>query len=272
MKVIFDKLSARCSRETTRIYSTSFSLGILFLEQKIQNHIYAIYGFVRLADEIVDSFHDYPKSQMLAELSIDCFTAIERGISTNPIINSFQQVVNEFHIDHTLIIQFLQSMEMDLADQTYTTENYQQYILGSAQAVGLMCLQVFTNGDKEEYEHLKPHAMKLGSAFQKVNFLRDISADYSQLKRTYFPDINISNFTEQDKKAIEMDIRRDLTDALEGIRQLPKSSRRGVYLAYLYYSKLLLKISKVPAREIMSQRIRVSNLHIFRLMFYAFTR
>lgn len=272
MKVRFDTLSATCSRETTRLYSTSFSLGILFFKEEVRRPIYAIYGFVRLADEIVDSFHGYPKSLMLSEFRKDTFTAIERGISINPVINSFQQVVNQFGIKHDLIVQFLDSMEMDLGEQTYTPEKYEQYILGSAQAVGLMCLHVFTNGDEEEFERLKTPAMKLGSAFQKINFLRDINADYRDLNRTYFPNVNLSAFSNENKRAIEEDILKEFNEALNGIRQLPRSCRKGVYLAYVYYKQLFRKISKVPAERVLSERIRVSNSHKFYLMFDSLVR
>ncbi|WP_442587518.1 phytoene/squalene synthase family protein [Pedobacter sp. AW31-3R] len=272
MKERFDVLSATCSKETTRLYSTSFSLGIYFLNRPLRQPIYAIYGFVRLADEIVDSFHDYPKSVMLAELKKDCFAAIERGISINPVLNSFQQVVNQYGIEHELISLFLKSMEMDLDDQDYTPEKYEKYILGSAQVVGLMCLHVFTNGNKEDFERLRIPAMKLGSAFQKVNFLRDVNADYQELSRTYFPDVNLSKFSDADKKAIEQDILREFNEALKGIRQLPRSCRKGVYLAYVYYKKLFQKIGNVPAHRVMSERIRVSNGHKFWLMFDSLVR
>ncbi|MBD1391590.1 phytoene/squalene synthase family protein [Mucilaginibacter glaciei] len=272
MKERFDTLSATCSRETTRLYSTSFSLGILFLKKEIRGPIHAIYGFVRLADEIVDSFHDYPKSLMLAELKADTFTAIERGISINPVINSFQQVVNQFGIKHQLIVQFLNSMEMDLGEQDYTHEKYEEYIMGSAQVVGLMCLHVFTKGNEEEFERLKMPAMKLGSAFQKVNFLRDVNADYQELNRTYFPDVNLSAFSDDNKRDIENDILKELDEALHGIRQLPRSCRKGVYLAYVYYKQLFRKIAKVPAEKVMSERIRVSNGHKFYLMFDSLVR
>ncbi|RKR82947.1 phytoene/squalene synthetase [Mucilaginibacter gracilis] len=272
MKEKFDTLSAKCSRETTRLYSTSFSLGILFFNKEVRYPIHAIYGFVRLADEIVDSFHDYPKALMLAELRNDCFTAIERGISLNPVINSFQQVVNQYGINHQLVKQFLNSMEMDLGEQEYTPEKYEEYIMGSAQVVGLMCLHVFTNGNNEEFERLKKPAMKLGSAFQKVNFLRDVNADYQELNRTYFPNVNLSAFSDENKRVIEEDILSELNDALIGIRELPRSCRKGVYLAYVYYKQLYRKISKVPAEKVMSERIRVSNGHKFYLMFDSLVR
>lgn len=272
MKARFDTLSATCSRATTRLYSTSFSLGIYFLKKELRHPIYAIYGFVRLADEIVDSFHDYPKSELLTEFKEDCFRAISRGISVNPVLNSFQQVVNQYGIEHQLINQFLKSMEMDLADQEYTEEKYEEYILGSAQVVGLMCLHVFTNGDPVDFERLKIPAMKLGSAFQKVNFLRDVNADYLELNRTYFPEVNLSSFSELDKKGIEQDISQDFNEALDGIRSLPRSCRKGVYLAYVYYRQLFRKIMNVPAERVLSERIRVSNGHKFWLMFDSLVR
>lgn len=266
MKARFDTLSAKCSRETTRLYSTSFSLGIYFLGREMRDPIYAIYGFVRLADEIVDSFHDYDKKILLEEFSLECFQAIDRGISLNPVLNSFQQVVNTYDISHDLIRQFLKSMEMDLAGQTYTRESYQEYILGSAQVVGLMCLQVFIKGDKTDFERLRVPAMMLGSAFQKINFLRDIRADYKELGRTYFPGIDLSDFSDGDKKTIEQEIRSEFNEALKGIRQLPGSCRKGVYLAYVYYRQLFNKIAGVPAEKVLTQRVRVSNRHKFWLM------
>jgi phytoene synthase len=272
MKERFDILSAACSRETTRLYSTSFSLGILFFTKEIRQPIYAIYGFVRLADEIVDSFHDYPKSVMLAEFKEETFTAIKRGISINPVINSFQQVVNKYNIDHQWITLFLNSMEMDLGEQVYTPEKYNEYVMGSAQVVGLMCLHVFTNGNDEEFERLRKPAMKLGSAFQKVNFLRDVNADFQQLNRTYFPNVNLTAFSDENKKAIEDDILTEMKEALSGIKQLPPNCRKGVYLAYVYYKQLYKKIARVPAEKVLSERIRVSNGHKFYLMFDSLIR
>jgi phytoene/squalene synthetase len=272
MKATFDKLSATCSRETTRLYSTSFSLGIYFLKKELRAPIYAIYGFVRLADEIVDSFHEYPKAALLEEFKEETFLAISRGISINPVLNSFQQVVNKYRIEHGLIRQFLKSMEMDLAAQKYTPDKYEEYILGSAQVVGLMCLHVFTNGNAADFERLRLPAMKLGSAFQKVNFLRDINADYRELNRTYFPEVNLSAFSDSDKKAIEEDIHREFNEALAGIRQLPRSCRKGVYLAYVYYRQLFRKIANVPAEKVLDKRIRVSNGHKFWLMFDSLVR
>ncbi len=259
MKEKFDRLSAECSRITTQRYSTSFSLGIRFLDKELHQPIYAIYGFVRLADEIVDSFHDYNKAGLLEQFKKDCFEAIENGISLNPILNSFQQVVRDYNIDHQLIHTFLRSMEMDLEMQNFNEEKYQEYILGSAEVVGLMCLFVFTGGDLNLYYQLMPCAMKLGSAFQKINFLRDVGADYLHLNRTYFPNVDLANFTEVDKKKIEQGIEGELDEALEGIKKLPCSSRRGVYLAYQYYRHLFEKIKVSRACAVFSKRFRISN-------------
>ena len=269
MKEQFDQLSAECSKLTTRRYSTSFSLGIYFLNKKLHHPIYAIYGFVRLADEIVDSFHDYDKRYLLEKFKNDCFEAIDKGISLNPLLNSFQQAVREYGIDHQLIYLFLDSMEMDLEQKKYTPETYREYILGSAQVVGLMCLKVFTKNDPSLYKNLELPAMKLGSAFQKINFLRDINSDYRTLNRTYFPDVDLANFSDLEKKAIEQDIEQELKDALEGIRQLPASSRKGVYLAYTYYKKLFKKIKKSSAQSVMSRRLRIANGRKFTIIFSA---
>jgi phytoene synthase len=272
MKIIFDNVSAECSKIVTKRYSTSFALGINFLGRELRAPIYAIYGFVRLADEIVDSFHDYDKVALLAKFRRDCFEAIDEGISLNPILHTFQQVVNQFQIERELITLFLESMEMDLQRETYTPEKYERYILGSAQVVGLMCLHVFTNGDKTAYERLKDAAMMLGSAFQKVNFLRDINADYYVLSRTYFPDVDLSTFSDSEKKQIETDIQREFDAALVGIRNLPETSRRGVYLAYVYYQKLFDKIKNKSAKQVLEARIRISNLRKFALMFNSTVR
>ncbi|MGZ3765276.1 MAG: phytoene/squalene synthase family protein [Mucilaginibacter sp.] len=259
MKEKFDRLSAEFSRITTQRYSTSFSLGIRFLDKELHQPIYAIYGFVRLADEIVDSFHDYDKADLLERFKKDCFDAIDNGISLNPILNSFQQVVSRYNIDLQLVHSFLKSMEMDLEKQSFTEEKYQEYILGSAEVVGLMCLFVFTGGDLNIYYQLMPSAMKLGSAFQKINFLRDIGADYLQLNRTYFPNVDLAHFTEADKKKIEREIEGELKEALEGIKKLPDTSRRGVYLAYQYYRQLFEKIKISRACTVFSKRFRISN-------------
>lgn len=266
MKALFDKVSSRCSKITTQAYSTSFSLGIKMLSGKMHNPIYAIYGFVRLADEIVDSFHDYEKAQLLRTFREQTFEAIEQRISLNPILNSFQHVVHQYHIEHVLIETFLDSMEMDLHQQCFSRSLYERYILGSAEVVGLMCLHVFVDGSDDLYEKLKHPAMKLGAAFQKVNFLRDIRSDRQELGRIYFPNINIENFSFETKIAIEKEIEHDFDLALEGIKQLPLSSRRGVYLAYTYYKVLFNKIKNLSPHKVMTNRIRVANTHKIGLM------
>ncbi|MCZ4223061.1 phytoene/squalene synthase family protein [Pedobacter rhodius] len=272
MKDIFDTLSAECSKITTKRYSTSFSFGIYFLTKELRLPVYSIYGFVRLADEIVDSFHDYDKGYLLKKFKEDTFEAIKAGISLNPILNSFQSVVNKYQIDHQLIHLFLNSMEMDLEHKQYTPELYDTYILGSAEVVGLMCLKVFTNGDEVEYERLKPFAMKLGSAFQKVNFLRDLKADNQSLNRTYFPNVNLAAFCDRQKQEIEKEIELEFEEALIGIKMLPPSSRNGVYLSYIYYKKLFTKIKSLTAERIMNERIRISNHRKIGLMFDSMIR
>ncbi|MET3114350.1 phytoene synthase [Pedobacter sp. CG_S7] len=272
MKKIFDQLSAECSKITTRRYSTSFSLGIYFLSKRIRGPIYAIYGFVRFADEIVDSFHDYDKKYLLEKFKNDCFEAIEHGISLNPVLNSFQKVVNDYAIDHKVIHLFLKSMEMDLEPAVYSKEKYESYILGSAEVVGLMCLSVFTEGEQAFYDRLKPFAMKLGSTFQKVNFLRDVKADYQNLNRNYFPGVDLADFSDLQKKNIEEEIEEEFKQALIGIKLLPLSSRSGVYLSYIYYKELFNKIKQVSANQIMDRRIRISNGHKIGLMFDSMIR
>jgi len=259
MKKLFDELSYQVSIATTKKYSTSFSLGILALKPAIRHSIYAIYGFVRLADEIVDSFHDYDKEALLRRFTEQTWQAIEEGISLNPILQSFQETVRTYQIDRALIEQFLHSMEMDLQKVEYNSELYQEYILGSAEVVGLMCLQVFVSGNKAQYEHLKPYAMKLGSAFQKVNFLRDLKDDFHVLGRTYFPSIEMNVFNNEVKSKIEEEIAVEFKESLAGIKQLPVSSRFGVYLAYKYYLSLFNKIRKISAERIMKERIRIPN-------------
>lgn len=259
MKLLFDNLSARISKMTTRAYSTSFSLGIHFLNNRLHNGIYAIYGFVRVADEIVDSFEGYDKQYLLARYKQQAYEAIETRISINPILNSFQQTVHQYNISHDLIETFLQSMQMDLEKVHYTTEKFQQYILGSAEVVGLMCLHVFTEGDLKMYNELKPYAMKLGAAFQKVNFLRDMKDDYRVLGRTYFPNVDMTEFTDYEKKQIELEIEVDFKIALSGIKKLPASSKGGVYLAYVNYYCLFKKIKKLPAQRVLTERIRINN-------------
>lgn len=260
MLPLYDEVSLKCSELTTRRYSTSFSLGILFLHKKLRAPIYSIYGFVRFADEIVDTFHDKDKAALLAKFREDTYAAIRDGVSLNPILHSFQWVVNKYHIRKEWIDCFLESMEMDLEKKEYTDEKYKTYILGSAEVVGLMCLHVFTDGDDAEFEKLKPFAMKLGSAFQKVNFLRDVKADNEGLGRTYFPGIDLGNFTASEKALIEADIEKDFDEGLQGIRMLPKSSRSGVYLAYYYYLRLFRKIKRMPPGRILKERVRIPNI------------
>ncbi|SHE44517.1 phytoene/squalene synthase family protein [Chryseobacterium takakiae] len=259
MKKLFDELSFKVSKETTTQYSTSFSLGILALSSAIRNPVYAIYGYVRLADEIVDSFHDYDKEKLLRKFKEDTFNALEDRISLNPILQSFQETVHQYDIDETLIHQFLKSMEMDLQKIDYNSDLYKEYILGSAEVVGLMCLQIFVNGDKEQYEKLKPYAMILGSAFQKVNFLRDMKDDYYTLGRVYFPGLDMTYFDNNVKASIEKEIEEEFRQALIGIKMLPPSSRFGVYLAYRYYISLFRKIKRKSAHNILNGRIRISN-------------
>ena len=259
MKSTFDNLSVSISKQATKTYSTSFSLGILFLNKKLRNAIYSIYGFVRVADEIVDSFEGYDQKNLLTQFSRETFESIENKISCNPILNSFQHAVHQYNIEISLIETFLKSMEMDLQKVNYTEEKYQQYILGSAEVVGLMCLRVFTNESQELYEKLKPYAMKLGAAFQKVNFLRDMKDDYFLLGRVYFPNVNMSDFSSDIKNQIELDIEEDFKTGLEGIKMLTASSKGGVYLAYIYYQSLFKKIRKLPAHQILRERVRINN-------------
>ena len=266
MKSLFDQLSVDVSKATTKAYSTSFSLGIYFLQPKLRDAIYSIYGFVRLADEIVDSFAGYDQKRLLAKFTEETYEAIENKISLNPVLNSFQHAVNQYGIENDLVATFLKSMEMDLQKVDYTEEKYKQYILGSAEVVGLMCLRVFTHEKRELYDELKPYAMKLGAAFQKVNFLRDMKDDYVILGRTYFPNVNMSHFNGSVKKQIELDIEQDFKTGLDGIKKLPASSKGGVYLAYVYYRSLFKKIKKVPAHRILNERIRINNGKKLQLM------
>jgi len=272
MKSLFDSVSYQCSKITTQSYSTSFSLGIRFLDLDIRNAVYGIYGFVRFADEIVDTFHDYNKRELLEDFRNETNKAISQGISLNPILNSFQATVKEYNIDTELIYTFLNSMEMDLSDREYTQAEFEKYILGSAEVVGLMCLKVFTLGDQELYEKLKPNAMKLGSAFQKINFLRDIQEDYNSLGRNYFPNVDISRMTVEDKKMIEADIYKDFHEGFIGILGLPKKARFGVYLAYVYYYGLFKKIKALPPTKIMKERIRIPNYGKYYLFAQSYLR
>lgn len=272
MKKLFDELSYDVSKCTTKKYSTSFSLGILALEPSIRPAIYAIYGYVRLADEIVDSFHEYNKEVLLERFKKETDLALAEGISLNPILQSFQDTVVKYQIDKTLIYQFLHSMQMDLKPVDYNSELYDQYIYGSAEVVGLMCLQVFTEGDKQKYDKLKPYARKLGSAFQKLNFLRDLNEDYQNLGRTYFPEIEMNVFSNDVKAEIERGIAMEFKEALIGIKMLPASSKFGVYLAYKYYLSLFTKIRSKNAESILDQRIRIPNSLKFVVMLKSYVR
>ncbi|MEO7175795.1 MAG: phytoene/squalene synthase family protein [Saprospiraceae bacterium] len=272
MKALFDKVSAQCSKNVTKEYSTSFSLGIYFLNKRFHEPIYGIYSFVRLADEIVDSFHDYNKFLLMERLRNDAEQAIDEKISLNPILNQFQKAVHKYKIEWDQIDTFIKSMEMDLMQTQYDNASYKNYILGSAEVVGLMCLKVFVQGDQALYEKLKPYAMSLGSAFQKVNFLRDLKADYTVLGRTYFPGVDFERFSQIDKLRIQDEIESEFNHALQGIKMLPTDSRGGVYLAYFYYKKLFMKIKATPAEKVMNARIRIPNLNKFGLMFNSLVR
>ena len=270
MKELYDQVSIKCSRLTTKTYSTSFSLGIRCLGKELRDPIYAIYGFVRFADEIVDTCHDYNKEQLLEKFKEDTYRAIDDTISTNPILNSFQTTVNHYKIDRELITSFLKSMEMDLQKKTYSPEGIKEYILGSAEVVGLMCLRVFCNGQDDLYNQLKPYAMSLGSAFQKINFLRDLRADYVGMGRTYFPEVDLNNFNDETKRTIEESIAKDFHHGYEGIIRLPRSSRFGVYVAYVYYLALFKKIKNTRPQDILESRVRIANHDKARLLAYSY--
>ena len=255
MKAIYDRVSAACCRITTRAYTSSFSLGIRLLHRKYHSAIYAIYSFFRLGDEIVDSFHEYPKAALLEQFRAATQQAIQDRISLNPVLNAFQEVFHAHQIDIELVNTFFESMKMDLTQQTHTQASFEKYLLGSSEVVGLMCLQVFCKG--EQYTQLKPYAMRLGKALQKVNFLRDLHADNQQLGRFYFPGSSFDQFNETTKQAIEASIAADFDAALVGIKQLPDSARLGVYLAYTYYRRLFQKICQAPVEKILQARIRI---------------
>ncbi len=271
-KELFDKVSIRCSRLTTKAYSTSFSIGIGCLRKELRDPIYSIYGFVRFADEIVDTFHDYKKHELFLRFKAETHLAIADKISLNPILNSFQLTVHAYTIDRELIDQFLKSMEMDLSKITYDQHGIQEYILGSAEVVGLMCLRVFCKGDPEMYLRLKPYAMSLGSAFQKINFLRDLNADYVGMGRTYFPGVDIENLDDNSKKQIEENIQFDFDEGYKGIKQLPRSARFGVYVAYVYYLALFRKIQNTASDRVLKSRISIRKRHKARLLAYSFLR
>ncbi len=259
MMNVFHEVSEKCSRLTTEQYSTSFSSAIKLLNKELRPHIHNIYGLVRFADEIVDTFHAFDKADLLAEFKKETFTAIQRQISLNPILNSFQLTVNHYNIDIKLIEAFFRSMELDLDKQQYDTQGYQEYIYGSAEVVGLMCLYVFCNRNTQQYESLTPFAKSLGASFQKVNFLRDIKNDFQGLNRVYFPCCDFRNFTELEKKGIEEDIQKDFDHAYKGIVQLPATARFGVYVAYKYYLSLFKKIKRLQPKKILEERVRIPN-------------
>lgn len=256
---LYDLTTFKCSKLITKHYSTSFSLGIKTLDKKFRFPIYAIYGFVRFADEIVDTFHQHNKKALLERFKQDAFRAIEEKISLNPVLHSFQKVVNKYRIEESLILSFVKSMEMDLFHQDYKADKYNEYIFGSAEVVGLMCLRVFCEDDEKLYQSLQYPAQKLGSAFQKVNFLRDIKSDFHEKGRVYFPGVDFKNFDNQAKKIIEEDIQTDFNEAYQGILNLPEGSRLGVYLAYIYYLQLFKKIRNCPVSEILQGRIRIPD-------------
>jgi phytoene/squalene synthetase len=269
MMQLFHNVSQQCSQVTTEAYSTSFASAIRLLRKDMRQPIYNIYGFVRFADEIVDTFHDYDKQALLKEFKEETYNAIKYRLSLNPILHSFQITVNEYNIDHKLIEDFFKSMEMDLSIQKYDCSNYKEYIYGSAEVVGLMCLFIFCEGDNGQYEKLKPYAQSLGAAFQKVNFLRDVRSDYNQLNRVYFPGVDFSNFTKSMKDRIEEEIAADFHNAYKGILQLPLKARFGVYVAYKYYLSLFKKIKRVHTSRIMEERIRIPNYRKAMIVFRA---
>lgn len=272
MEELFNTTALKCSKLITKNYSTSFSLGIKVLAKEYRMPVYAIYGFVRYADEIVDTFHNYDKKALLERFTNDTYLAIDEKISFNPVLHSFQMVVNKYHIEKPLIAAFLKSMEMDLDKQTYDNAGYQEYIYGSAEVVGLMCLRVFCEGNEAEYQKLKPAACRLGAAFQKVNFLRDIKSDFKERKRVYFPDVDFDTFSSNQKDEIEKSIHNDFVAAYEGIKLLPEGARLGVYLAYTYYKKLLEKIQSVHSSKIQDQRIRITDKHKLALLFKTYVK
>ncbi len=272
MMNIFHEVCQLSSRITTERYSTSFSSAIRLLHNDLRQPIYNIYGLVRFADEIVDTFHEHDKATLISDFRKQTFEAIEQGISLNPILHSFQLTVNQYKIDHALIHAFFNSMEMDLDKKQYNNEGYNEYIYGSAEVVGLMCLYIFVEGDEAEYRKLKASAQSLGAAFQKVNFLRDVKADYNQLDRTYFPGLDFGNFTDRQKREIEEDIQKDFDDAYAGIMQLPAKARFGVYVAYKYYLSLFRKIKKLQPAVIMQERVRIPDYHKLMILLRAGVR
>ncbi len=256
---LYDRVCAECSVLTTKAYSTSFSLGIRFLGKPLRQPIYSIYGYVRFADEIVDTFHHADKGTLFDRFKKETNRALEEGISLNPILHAFQQVFHQYSLDKKHVDLFLQSMEWDLNRANYDRMGFEQYIVGSAEVVGLMCLKVFVNGDQAEYERLRPFAERLGAAFQKINFLRDLKADYQEMGRSYFPNLDLTRFDEATKRVIEDEIEADFKEAYKGIIELPRSSRLGVYIAYIYYLRLFQKIRSLPSERILEERIRIPN-------------
>jgi phytoene synthase len=256
---LLDIVSFKASKTTTQAYSTSFSAGIRLLHNRFQNAIYGVYGFVRFADEIVDTLHEYDKEELMRNFRRDTVEAIEKRISLNPILHAFQMVYHQYGFDFELVDRFLISMEMDLLQKDYDRAGYEAYILGSAEVVGLMCLKVFTEGNKSQYEKLTPFAMRLGAAFQKINFLRDMKDDFNGLGRAYFPGLDFNRFDEEMKRRIEDEIEEDFDVAYKGILMLPKDARLGVLIAYVYYRRLFSKIRSIPSHRIMEERIRIPN-------------
>ena len=269
---LYNSTCQECSQLITRRYSTSFSAGIKAFDPSIRAPIYAIYGFVRFADEIVDTFHDFPQATLFYKFKEDTWHAIDEGISLNPVLNAFQEVVNAYNIEKTLITAFLDSMEMDLSRQSYDADGYDQYIYGSAEVVGLMCLYVFCNGDTNQYARLKEPARRLGAAFQKINFLRDLKSDFEDRGCVYFPGVDFLQFTAADKLKIEQDILTDFQEGYKGILQLPATSRFGVYLAYVYYFSLFKKIKQTPCHKVQEKRIRVNAMEKLVLLFKSSVR
>jgi len=269
---LYNSTCQECSQLITRRYSTSFSAGIKAFDPSIRAPIYAIYGFVRFADEIVDTFHDFPQATLFYKFKEDTWHAIDEGISLNPVLNAFQEVVNAYNIDKALITAFLDSMEMDLTRQAYDDDGYDQYIYGSAEVVGLMCLYVFCNGNPDQYAKLKDSARSLGAAFQKINFLRDLKSDFEERGRVYFPGVDFLQFTAADKLKIEQDILTDFQEGYKGILQLPATSRFGVYLAYVYYFSLFKKIKQTPCHKVQEKRIRVNAMEKLVLLFKSSVR
>ncbi len=265
-------ISRKSSKMTTIAYSTSFSMGIRFFSRRFHDPIYAVYGIVRFADEIVDTFHGYDKRKLLSDFRRDTYDAIQNGISLNPILNYLQWAVNKYQIDDALIDTFLKSMEMDLDMHDYNRRQYETYILGSAEVVGLMCLRVFCEGDNHKYEQLKPAAMRLGAAFQKINFLRDLSEDYHGLGRSYFPGMDLTQFDEMGKQKIEAEIEADFKAGLDGIRRLPQGAKFGVYVAYVYFYTLFRKIRKSRCERLLRERVRVPDREKYALLVSSFVK